>query len=132
MDHSGVGNQASSRNPGGLNRLHGPGIPGPMSSFAAHAFDLHLKNREAIADLSGRDVHLRRVSRLELAFDEGEGEALKQAMGAHGAAEGFSEQWLDPGELRAVESRVGPECLGGVLTQGDCTITHFPHTTCRR
>jgi glycine oxidase len=128
VEQSGVGNQASSRNPGGLNPLHGPGIPGPMSAFADHAFDLHLKNREAIAELSGRDIDLRRISRLELAFDDGESEGLKQAMRAYEAAEGFSAQWLDATELRAVEPRVGPECVGALLTEGNGMVDSHDYT----
>src|SRR3954453_7645849 len=39
-----VAAHASGKNPGGLNPLHGPGIPGPMQELSLEAFRLHLEH----------------------------------------------------------------------------------------
>src|SRR3954447_3194675 len=42
IERDDVGAHASGKNPGGLNPLHGPGIPGPMQDLAREAFRLPL------------------------------------------------------------------------------------------
>jgi len=44
----------SNNNPGGLNPLHGPGIPGPMATFALKALGLRREHQLQIAGLCGR------------------------------------------------------------------------------
>ncbi|RLB63741.1 MAG: hypothetical protein DRH08_10660, partial [Deltaproteobacteria bacterium] len=128
VEQAGVGNQASAHNPGGLNPLHGPGIPGPMSPFAMHSFDLHLSHQQQIRDLTGVDFKFRRVSRIELAFDDEERGKLQAATKSYEASAGFSAQWLDKAEVLALEPRISPEIIGGLLMTGNGMVDSHQYT----
>ena len=61
---------ASRCNPGGINPLHGPGIPGPMQNFSLESYRLHQFHAPRIQRLSGIDFKPRVISRLMLACDD--------------------------------------------------------------
>ncbi len=119
IERSEIASQATAHNPGGLNPLHGPGIPGAMSALASRSFELHLDHRDEIARLSEMDHTLRRVSRIELAFDETQVAELKGSMARYSDAEGFAARWLDRADLRRLEPRLGSEAVGGLLIDGN-------------
>lgn len=114
--------RASDHNPGGLNPLHGPGIPGRMSTFAMQCYLAHLAEWPRIAELSGMDFKGRLASRIVLAFSENEIEKLLVTRSLYSNAEGFDAQWLDTGELRRREPRIGPDALGGLLVTGNAAV----------
>ena len=128
VEQAGVGNQASAHNPGGLNPLHGPGIPGPMSHFAMHSFELHMSHQQQISDLSGVDFKFRRVSRIELAFDNEDREKLLVAAKLYEASAGFSAQWLGKAEVLALEPRISSEIIGGLLMTGNGMVDSHQYT----
>src|ERR1700736_5108759 len=74
-----IASQASGNNPGGLNPLHGPGIPGPMSELALASLRLHRDHWGELERVTGRAPEARTVSRLHVAMDEGEARALAEA-----------------------------------------------------
>src|SRR5690606_19723590 len=84
IDPDGIGAHASGRNPGGLNPLHGPGIPGPMSAFALEAFHLHLDLQDAIR------VRPEPVVRVRIAMEPDDVAELEAAASLHQATPGFS------------------------------------------
>ena len=123
-----VGGKASGNNPGGLNPLHGPGLPGVLSPLAERAFQLNLENWEPIARMSGIEFSPRRVSRLELAFDSAEKEALLCSIPHHDTIPGFSARWMERSELLERDSRVNPEVVGGLWIEGNGMVESEAYT----
>lgn len=119
IERAGVGTGASGNNPGGLNPLHGPGIPGPLSDLAWHSFLLHLHPAGDLVRAGGPGAAVRRVRRLEIALDAIEADALGPDLERSRQADGFEARWLDAGELRRLEPRVSPEAVGALWTEGN-------------
>jgi len=119
VERAGVGTGASGSNPGGLNPLHGPGIPGPLSELAWHSFLLHLHPARDLARAGTPRPAVRRVRRLEVAFDAGEANALVPDLERSRRADGFEARWLDARELRRLEPRVAPHAVGALWTEGN-------------
>jgi glycine/D-amino acid oxidase-like deaminating enzyme len=113
---------ASFNNPGGINPLHGPGIPGPMSDFAIHCHRTHLAEWSRISDLSGIDFDGRIISRLFIAFSTEEEAGLKEARVLYDHAEGFSAERLDGDALRRRDPRISPGAVGGLWTTGNASV----------
>src|SRR4051794_32027031 len=88
IERDDFGAHASGNNPGGLNPLHGPGIPGPMKELAMAAFRLHLEHFAPP-----------RRPRLQLALDDADVSRLERGKQLYDGAPGFSARWLDPEEL---------------------------------
>ena len=128
VDRFPIGTKASGVNPGGLNPLHGPGLPGVMSPLAERAFQLNLAHWERIRELSGIDFSSHRVSRVELAFDEGEKSALLQTAAHYDAMDGFSARWMDRDELLALDPRINPTVTGGLWTEGNGMVNSHDYT----
>jgi glycine/D-amino acid oxidase-like deaminating enzyme len=116
VERAGVAAGASGNNPGGLNPLHGPGIPGPLSDLAWHSFLLHLRPTD---ELARAGVAVRRVRRLEVALDASEADTLGADLARSRQADGFEARWLDAGELRRLEPRVSPRAVGALWTDGN-------------
>ncbi len=119
IEQAGVGRGASGNNPGGLNPLHGPGIPGPLSELAWHSFLLHLHPAGDLARAGGPGAGVRRVRRVEIALDAAEADAAAAELDRSRQADGFEARWLDAGELRMLEPRISPEAVGGLWTEGN-------------
>lgn len=113
---------ASFINPGGLNPLHGPGIPGVLSGFSLAAYQCHLKHWETIHRLSGIDFNPRIVQRLLPAFQSEDEQRLAVIAKQYQSTPGFSAQWLNTGDLHRLEPRLSSEICGGLLTQGNATV----------
>lgn len=128
IEQSGIGSQASGKNPGGINPLHGPGIPGPMSAFALHSYQLHLHNQTAIMALSGLDFQFQQVSRIEVALTENEVVDLHKSFDLYNATDGFSARWLGREALAAAEPRVSAEAVAGLLLEGNIMVDSFAYT----
>lgn len=116
IDPDGIGAHASGRNPGGLNPLHGPGIPGPMSAFALEAFHLHLDLQDAIR------VRPEPVVRVRIAMEPDDVAELEAAASLHQATPGFSAAWLQPAGLRALDARISPDAIAGLRTEGNMRL----------
>jgi glycine oxidase len=120
--------RASDVNPGGLNPLHGPGIPGPVSAFALYCQRLHREEWCAIGKLSGIDFHPRTVSRLMLAFTSEELGALSVTQNLYAETAGFAARHLEAEELRGLPEGINPEAIGGVLTEGNASVHSANYT----
>jgi glycine/D-amino acid oxidase-like deaminating enzyme len=128
LERDGVGAHASGRNPGGLNPLHGPGIPGPLQELALQSFRLHVEHWDEIESLSGRAFDRRRVERLHVALDEEDMRTLAAVADLHEEAAGFAGRLLDASEVLALEPRVTPRVTGGVLVDGNATVDPAAYT----
>ncbi len=114
--------QASGHNAGGLNPLHGPGVPGPMLELALASMRLHLESWDDIRRLSGIDFGGRPASRLQLAFGEAETSELAASAALYSATAGFAARLLSAAELRRAEPRVSPDAVAGLLTEGNARV----------
>lgn len=114
--------RASSNNPGGINPHHGPGIPGAMSAFAMQCYRLHLAEWGKITELSGIDFKGRTISRIFVAFSEGEAGRLQRTGRLYSNTEGFSAEWMDSAALHRYDPRLNPKALGGLLTTGNGVV----------
>ena len=116
VDPDGIGAHASGRNPAGLNPLHGPGIPGPMSPLALEAYRLHRQQQEALG------LRADPVVRIRVAMESDDIAGLEAAAVLHQSTPGFSATWLRPGELSALDPRVSPHAIAGLRTEGNARI----------
>jgi len=120
--------RASDVNPGGMNPLHGPGIPGPVSAFAIHCHQLHMSEWDAIRQLS--DIHFqpRVVTRLLLGFSTEEVDALTAPEKLYRENHGFSASRLNTRELQELPQEINPAALGGLLTRGNASVNSALYT----
>ena len=90
IDHQGVGNAASGYALGLLNPLSGAGIPGPLASFAAEAFDEHRRLWPQLEEESCIDFQGRMMPHIEVVLDEDGVSPLQSEMARWNATDGFS------------------------------------------
>lgn len=122
-----IAGQASGNNPGGLNPLYGPGIPGPLQALALEAFALHLEHWDEIRH-TGIEFDGHTKQRLNLALDTDDVAGLERMKENYDAHPGFSARWLEPQEARAIEPRLASGVVRGLLAEGDATVDAAPYT----
>ena len=122
VDRGFVGRQASSKNSGGLNPLHGPGIPEPMLDLSLAAFRLHLAASERIHLLAGGGSDIEPVDRVHLAMSEKDIGFLATQAALHDATRGFDAHDLSAEAVRSLVPSVAPGVLGGLLTSGSMRV----------
>lgn len=128
IERDGIGGQASGRNAGGLNPLHGPGIPGPMSDFALQSLTLHLEQWPEIERLSGTTFGARLVPRVLVAMNDEESRVLREREALHNRIDGFSARWLSGREARAIEPRLSEDVVGALWTEGNARVDPAAYT----
>jgi glycine oxidase len=122
IDPANKPNRASNNNPGGINPLHGPGIPGAMSTFAMESYRLHRSEWPKITKLSTLQFDERIVSRIFVALTEEDEALLKESKILYEEAEGFTAQWYDSTQLHQYDPRINRAALGGLVTTGNGTV----------
>jgi len=70
VDADAPGSHASGLAFGGLDPLHGMGLPEPLLDFSLHCFTRHQDVARELRDVTGIDHHFQTRNRLYLAFDE--------------------------------------------------------------
>lgn len=128
IERDGIAAHASGHNAGGLNPMHGAGIPGPLHELALAALRLHAEYRDELVRRGGSAGGARPVNRLHVAFAPEEADALLQRRDLYEATPGFSARWLEPRELRAREPRLSREAIGGLWTEGNAHVDPAPYT----
>lgn len=123
-----IGGEASGNNPGGLNPLHGPGIPGPMGDLALASFRLHAEVAEDVRRSSGIDFASRPVARVHLAFDDRDLHELAHAKAPYETVPGFAARWIERDELLAREPRLDRSVLRGLETEGNLRVDPGAYT----
>jgi glycine oxidase len=123
-----IGRHASGNNPGGLNPLHGAGIPGAMQALALEAFRLHGEHRGAIERLSGADFSARRAARLQLAMDDSDVDRLELTKELYDSTPGFSARWIEREELDVLEAGLSPAVRRGLWTEGHARVDPAAYT----
>ncbi len=126
VERDGVGSQASGWSAGGLNPLQG--IAEPIAAFAMESYRLHLDLWPELARLGGRDFAARVISMALIAPDAAAVPALLELGKTFDATDGFSAEWLDSGQLRALEPRVAEHVAGALLTKGNAVLDSYGFT----
>lgn len=122
IDPDNKGNRASNINPGGINPLHGPGIPGAMSTFAMESYRLHRSQWQKISELSALQFDGRIISRIFVALTKEDEILLKESEKLYKDADSFTAQWYDSTQLHQYDPRINKAALGGLLTTGNGTV----------
>jgi glycine/D-amino acid oxidase-like deaminating enzyme len=128
VERAEVGGGASGNNPGGLNPLHGVGIPGSMQSLALESFALHLEHWDDIGRRSGIDFAPRLSARLHLAADDDDVAQLRLIEAQHLSMPGFSARWLDRADLLALEPGLSAAIERGLWTEGNAKVDPARYT----
>jgi glycine oxidase len=123
-----IAGHASGSNPGGLNPLHGAGIPGPMQQVALDAFRLHEDNWGSIRELAGIDFSARRTARLHLAVDRQDVEQLERVRKPYDSTPGFTARWVERDELSTIEPGLDRAVERGLWTEGNARVDAATYT----
>ena len=130
IERSDIGSQSSGNSAGGLNPLHGPGIPGALETLAMESFDLHLALWEHLGPAGLAGVCPRRVERLFIAFDEGTLAACELSVRRYNRHHdrGFESHLLAAAEVANYDRRIHPEVYGAQFTQGNAAVEPLAYT----
>jgi glycine oxidase len=120
FERKAVAAEASGRNAGNLNPLHG--TPRELVPFALEAFRIHAEIRSELMQLGCANYTPSRVKRILLGYGEAERSPLEETAALFRSTEGFSSAWLDRTELRRIEPRLAPDVDFGVLIEGNLTV----------
>jgi len=123
-----VGSHASGFAFGELNDLEGSGIPDPLLEFSLWCNRRHQTLAEELEAVSGIDNQYRRINRLSLAFDRSAVNRLKEGLVWQQEVEEYRSVWLETDEVLNVESRVSPQCLGGVYVENATSVDPYRYT----
>ena len=125
LDADAPGSHASGLAFGGLDPLHGMGLPEPLLDFSLHCFGRHEGMAQELHDATGIAPHFQSRDRLYLAFD---GEDVKQ----HDAnlawmkdVSMFGVQWVDGDSVRKLEPKANPACIGAMYQQGAASVDAY-------
>ena len=102
---------------GGLNPLGGIGIPGPLSELSLESYRMHAELAPLLKEETGVDVEYHLHTTLTVAYDEQEAESIKSRMPWQQAQKGFRVEWKSGADILAIEPRLAPGMLGGLVTQ---------------
>lgn len=120
--------KASCRNPGGINPLHGPGIPGFMQAFAMDAYNIHASHHQRISQLAGFESSYRRVQRYEVAFTSDQVLSLEKQNRLYNDTNGFSAAFIEPTELLELDPFANPRICAALLLEGNAQVDGYRYT----
>jgi glycine oxidase len=123
-----VGSHASGFAFGEMNDLEGAGIPDPLLEFSLWCNRRHPTLGEELEEVSGIDNQYRRVNRLSLAFDPAAVDHLKRDLVWQREVKEYRSVWLESDEIRKIEHRVSPRCLGGVYVENATSVEPYRYT----
>jgi len=115
VEREAVGSGASGFAVGLLNPLMGTGIPGPLAPLAEQTFQMHKELWPEIEQASGVDLQTREMPHLQLCFTDDEVRQARQDMARWNSSDGFSAEWLDPGQVCKLDPRISNLVTGAVL-----------------
>jgi glycine oxidase len=122
VERGAVGGQASGHNAGGINPLHGPGIPSPLLDLALASMQLHTETWAATRHLPDAAVTGRAVERVHLIMDDDDAVRAGETAALHDATPGFESRWMTQADLSTQIRGVTTEAMGGLWTSGNLWI----------
>ena len=117
VERDSVASHASGFALGGLNPLSGVGIPDPLGPLAMESFRLHQELAPLLKEETGIDTQFELHTTATLASSEEEAAQIRQRLPWQQAQAGFRVEWKSGTEILALEPRLTPRVVGGVVTE---------------
>lgn len=102
---------------GGLSPLGGVGIPGPLATLSLESYRLHRGLATALPEETGVGFDFREQAAVTVAYSEAEAHAIRERLPWQQAQQGFRVEWKSDSEVLAMEPRLVPGVVGGVVTE---------------
>lgn len=115
VEREGIACAASGFAQGGLYLMSGTGLDGPLFSFAAESLRLHHQLYPALKEETGLDSLLASKPMLAVALTESDVAEMRVRQ-VWQTEKGFINRWLDNNAVRKLEPGIGPEVIGGLVT----------------
>lgn len=128
VDADAPGSHASGLAFGGLDPLHGMGLPEPLLDFSLHCFRRHQEMARELHGETGIDHHFQTRDRLYLAFDEDDVKQYDANLAWMKDVSTFDVRWVDSDEARRLDPKVNPACVGAMYQQGAASVDAYSLT----
>ena len=122
------GSHASGLAFGGLDPLHGMGLPEPLLDFSLHCFRRHQDMAQELHGATGIDHHFQTRDRLYLAFNDDGIKQYDASLSWMKDVSMFDVSWLDGDAARKLEPKVNPACIGAMYQQGAASVEAYSLT----
>ena len=128
VDADAPGSHASGLAFGGLDPLHGMGLPEPLLDFSLHCFRRHQDMAQELHGATGIDHHFQTRDRLYLAFDDDDVRQYDANLLWMKDVSMFDVGWVDGDAARRLEPKVNPSCIGALYQQGAASVDAYSLT----
>ena len=128
VDADAPGSHASGLAFGGLDPLHGIGLPEPLLDFSLHCFRRHQDIDRELHGATGIDHHFQTRDRLYLAFEEDDVRQYDANLAWMKDVSMFDVSWVDGDVARRLEPKVNPACVGALYQQGAASVDAYSLT----
>lgn len=115
VERDSVASHASGFAFGGLSPLGGAGIPEPIGGLSLASQRLHNDLHVALQQEVGIDTQRQRHATITVAYSQEDAERLQAQLPWQQAQEGFQVEWKSGEEILAMERRLAPGLMGGVV-----------------
>ena len=125
LDPDPLGSHASGFAFGGLDPLHGMGLPEPLLDFSLHCFKRHQELARELHGATGIDHHFQTRDRLYLAFDDDDVKQYDAHLAWMKDVSMFDVSWVDSDTARRLEPKVNAACVGAMYQQGAASVDAY-------
>lgn len=125
VDADAPGSHASGLAFGGLDPLHGMGLPEPLLDFSLHCFRRHQEMARELHGETDIDHHFQARDRLYLAFDEDDVRQYDASLPWMKDVSMFDVGWVEGDAARKLEPKVNPACIGAMYQQGAASVDAY-------
>ena len=125
VDADAPGSHASGLAFGGLDPLHGMGLPQPLLDFSLHCFRRHQEMAQELHGATGINHHFQTRDRLYLAFDDDDVRQYDANLSWMKDVSMFDVGWVDGDAARRLEPKVNPACIGAMHQQGAASVDAY-------
>lgn len=125
LDKDPIGVHASGLALGGLGPLSGAGIPDPIGGLCMESWRLHLELSQALPEELGYDYEFQTGTSVAVAFNAEEARILKERLSWQASQDGFKVEWREKADILAIEPRLIPVLLGGVVTEPSAMLNTY-------
>ncbi len=125
LEADALGAHASGFAFGGLDPLHGMGLPEPLLDFSLHCFGRHQDMARELQEATGIDHHFQPRDRLYLALDEDDVKQYDAHLSWMKDVSMFDVSWVDGDTARRLEPKVNPACVGALYQQGAASVDAY-------
>ena len=122
LEADSLGSHASGFAFGGLDPLHGVGLPEPLLEFSLWSYGRHRSLSRELKETAGIDPYFQTQDRLYLAFDDTEARTAKAEIEWMRDVGGFRVEWLDFESAQELEPLINRDCVGAVHQQGSGSV----------